>query len=301
MNRVQEALERYKQQNSRQAQRVQLFPVSQSDGIPELPPHQVAYTQTRSIEVPKELLERQRILNEGSSPLYVESYKRLKTQVWHRLNENGWTVLGIFSPRVHEGTTLTAVNLAIALGMDMTLTVLLVEGNLRNPSFHRVLGFPQGPGLGDFLQRDIPLKSCLMHPNLGRLVLLPAGKPASSSLELLTSPGMADLVGEMKRRYSNRLIIFDLPALLESADSLAFCPSLDAALLVVEEGRTTKADVQESLQLLQGGVPVLGTVCNKVGRHTLTLKSAQQVVSSNLSSNFPVSRPFWKRIFRRGD
>lgn len=304
MSRLQEALERYKQEerskSSPKAPSISLFPVTRSERSQESPPPHLSYTQSQSVKISEDLLERHRILHQGSSPLYVESYKRLKTRVLHRLQENHWSVLGLFSPRSYEGTTLTAINLSVVLGMDKTLTVLLVDGNLRKPHLQEILGFPNSTsGLGEYLHQEVPLKVCLVHPNLGRLLVLPGGKPVSSSLELLTSPAMSDLVDEMKHRYDRRLIIFDLPALLESADSLAFCPTLDAALLIVEEGRTTKADVQESLQLLQGTVPVLGTVCNKIGRQTLTLKSAQRMVSPKEAEAGRNSSSVLKRIFMR--
>jgi protein-tyrosine kinase len=306
MNHVQEAMKRFKdraapQPQSGPTQKVQLLPVGRSERQSEAAPHRIAYTQSRCVDVPKELLERHRILHERSSPLFLESFKRLKTQVLHRLNENQWTVLGVFSPRSRQGTTLTALNLAVALGMDLTLTVLLVEGNLRKPNLHHLLGFPNSPGLVDFLQCHNSLQACLVHPNLGRLLVLPGGEPVMSSLELLTAPAMSDLVQEMKHRYAGRIIIFDLPPLLESADSLAFTPSLDASLLVVEEGGTSKADVRESLELLQGGVPVLGTVFNKVGRQTLTLTSANRIAAAGQGVELPVADSLWKRIFRRGE
>ena len=306
MNPLQEALKRYKDETAQfpkplENQKAQLYSIEPSERQSESLPYHINYTQSRCVEVSRELLQQHRLLNEDSSPLFLESYKRLKTQVLHRFHEHHWTVLGIFSPRSQVGATLTAVNLAIALGMDMTLTVLLAEGNLQEPSLQRLFGFPPGSGLAEYLQVGTPLADCLVHPNLGRLVVLPGGEPVSSSLEFLTSPVMVDLVQEMKSRYVGRLIIFDLPPLLESSDTLAFCPFLDASLLVVEEGKTTKFDVEESLQLLQGSVPVLGTVCNKVGRQTLSLKSARHVARSGQPSDSMASPPLWKRIFQRGD
>ena len=73
---------------------------------------------------------------------------------------------------------------------------------------------------------------------------------------------MAHLVEEMKSRYHRRIIIFDLPPVLTSADALAFSPYVDAALLVVEEGVSQKHDIEHALELL-GGTNVIGTVLNK--------------------------------------
>jgi len=76
---------------------------------------------------------------------------------------------------------------------------------------------------------------------------------------------MAKLVEDMKSRYHSRIIIFDLPPVLTSADALAFSPYVDAALLVVEDGATRKQDVERAIELLSS-TNIVGTVLNKAGR-----------------------------------
>jgi protein-tyrosine kinase len=73
---------------------------------------------------------------------------------------------------------------------------------------------------------------------------------------------MAQLVADMKSRYHSRVIIFDLPPVLTSADALAFSPYVDAALLVVEEGLTKKQDLERAVELLSS-TKIVGTVLNK--------------------------------------
>ena len=81
-------------------------------------------------------------------------------------------------PLPNEGKTLTAINLAIAISQKVGQTVLLVDGDLRNPSIHRYLDLPSGPGLIDFLTSGYPIADSLVHPEgLANLVVLPAGQP----------------------------------------------------------------------------------------------------------------------------
>ena len=79
---------------------------------------------------------------------------------------------------------------------------------------------------------------------------------------MLNSPKMAQLVKDMKSRYHSRIIIFDLPPVLTSADALAFSPYVDAALLVIEEGVTQKHEVERAVDLLST-TNIIGTVLNK--------------------------------------
>ena len=73
---------------------------------------------------------------------------------------------------------------------------------------------------------------------------------------------MIQLVDELKGRYSDRLILFDMPPVLASDDVIAFSPYLDAVLLVVEEGKTTKDDILRAYALLDEE-KIIGTVLNK--------------------------------------
>ena len=121
-------------------------------------------------------------------------------------------------------------------------------------------------GLADLLLDEASLEDTLIHPGIGRFVILPGGRAVPRPTEALTSPRMAALVDEMKHRYESRIVLFDLPPVLTGADVLAFGPFLDAVLLVVSEGVTRWHDVEESIQRLKGTVPILGTLLNQVER-----------------------------------
>ena len=73
---------------------------------------------------------------------------------------------------------------------------------------------------------------------------------------------MLDLVKELKLRYESRIVIYDLPPLLNVDDAMVFIPNVDSTLLVVENGKNTKSEVQHSLRLLEGS-NLIGTVLNK--------------------------------------
>jgi Mrp family chromosome partitioning ATPase len=92
--------------------------------------------------------------------------------------------------------------------------------------------------------------------------VLPAGRTTLESAELLGSSKMARLLADEAGRFLSRLVIVDMPPVLDGADGLACAPSVDAVLLVIEAGRTRSDQVEHALHLLQG-TPVLGTVLNK--------------------------------------
>jgi capsular exopolysaccharide synthesis family protein len=193
---------------------------------------------------------------------FLEAFKILRTQILHHVQEHQWNVIGVTSPGSGEGKTLVAANVAMTMAMDPNHTALLVDANLRNPQVHHLFGL-ENKGLADFLLDHASFSDLLIHPQIERLVVLPAGGPLQHSVEALALPKMRALMEEMKHRYSSRIVFVDLPPLLDMADVLALAPMLDAVLLVVEAGRTTENDLFKSLALLQGNIPLLGAVLNK--------------------------------------
>lgn len=220
----------------------------------------------------------QRLITGFEGGPFVDAYKLLRTQVVQQFRQQGWTALGVTSPAVHSGKTLTAVNLSLALAMDLTHTVLLVDADLHRPRVHEAFGLTDGPGLTEYLFDDVPLRQLLVHPGIGRFVFLPGGRRIRNSAEALASPKMAALVHELKHRYPARLVVFDMPPILSRADVLGFAPHLDALLLVVEEGRTASTDVERAMGMLKGTVPILGGVLNKAGRSELTQRRAHELL-----------------------
>jgi capsular exopolysaccharide synthesis family protein len=262
MEDLQQALDKYRARGEQ--------PVSSTRGagaatVKAVPPP-IVYSKTRVVDCSEDLLRRRRIVTGFDHGPFVEGYNLLRTQVLHRLRENNWNVLGVTSSKEQEGKSLTAVNLAISLAMEVTQTVLLIDADLRKPRLHRLFGLKDAPGLVDVLLDEKPLEETLIHPSIGRFVLLPGGRAIPRSAETLTSPRMTALVHDLKHRYESRVLVFDLPPVLTSADVLAFGPSLDAVLIVASEGVTRRDEIEEAIHRLQGAVPILGTVLNQVGR-----------------------------------
>lgn len=227
----------------------------------------VTYTQTRVLEVRPEVMQRNRLIAPTDAGAALNAFKLLRTQLLQIMDRNDWCALGVTSPGPGAGKTLTAINLAISLALDVNHTVLLVDLDLRRPSVHRYFGLEDTRGLGDYLTGGSDLRGLLFNPGIERLVVLPGGAPRENSSELLTSPRMIELAREMKARYRSRIVLFDLPPLFAGDDALAFSPRLDAVLMVAEEGRTKKREIEAAVALL-GAVPIIGPVLNKARMKT---------------------------------
>lgn len=258
MEKIKQALDKARQERS-------TGKVETSPAEPRSSHHatNVSYTKTRDIECSRQLLKDNRIVSALEHGKFSDSLKILSTQVLQRMVENHWGSLAVTSTATGEGKTTTAINLGISIAREVEYTVLLVDANLRAPSINKYFGFQTEFGLSDYLTSDIELSDVLVHPaGIDHFIVLPAGKPYMSSSELLRSPKMCSLVQELTSRYPKRIIIFDTPPILETADTIAFLPCVDAALVVVEDDETRSNDLQKAIDMLSV-TNVIGTVLNK--------------------------------------
>lgn len=229
---------------------------------PQLPAV-IEYTKTRSFAPSEALLESNRIMSPYDTSAAAAAFRMLRTQVLQRMEENSWRSLAVLSAGKDDGKTTTAINLAISLASDHLHTVLLVDFDLKRPSIAQTLGIDPESGVDDVIHGKARVEDCLYHPeNFERLVVLPARASIQNSSEALAGPRCRELVAELRGRYPDRLLIFDLPPILGADDALAFAPLVECALLVVAEGATKREDLLRCVELLRR-TPVVGTVLNR--------------------------------------
>jgi Mrp family chromosome partitioning ATPase len=234
--------------------------------VPRGPPAIIAYTQTRVFTPSPEVLERNRIMNPDSVAQAAVAFRMLRTQVLQRMDANGWRSLAIFSPSSGEGKTTTAINLAVSLASDRLHTVLLVDFDFKRPTLAGRLGLAPEHGADDALAGRARLRDCLYHPEgFDRLVLLPARGCLSDSSEILAGRHSRELVAELRSRYPERIIVYDLPPVLIADDALAFAPLIECGLVVAAEGSTRRADLARTVELLHK-TPLVGTVLNRAAQ-----------------------------------
>ncbi|MCG7864806.1 MAG: CpsD/CapB family tyrosine-protein kinase [Candidatus Thiodiazotropha taylori] len=222
----------------------------------------ITYTKTKSVELSQHNLREKRVIIGDINDSVSDQYKVLRTHVLQKLKANQWNSLAITSPTEGCGKTLTSINLAISLAREVNHSVLLVDLDLRRPSIQNYFFNDEQPGISEYLNGNMELSEVLFNPGLDRLVILPGNKPFSNSSEMLSSPKMVQLVEDLKSRYPNRMVIFDMPPLLSCDDVIAFSPYIDSVMLVIEEGVTRKDELKRAIDLL-GDTNMLGTVLNK--------------------------------------
>ncbi len=162
-----------------------------------------------------------------------------------------------------EGKSFTALNLAMSIATELDNTVMLVDADVARPSVLRMLGLPAGPGLLDLLIGGTQdLSQVLLRTNVDKLTILPSGTPHARATELLASDAMTQLIQDIAKRYSDRIVIFDSPPLLLTTESRVLASHMGQIVVVVHAEKTLQSDVQQALATIEA-CPVKLMVLNQ--------------------------------------
>ena len=168
-------------------------------------------------------------------------------------------VIGVTSSVPREGKTVLSVNLAQLLAQSGH-RVLLIDGDLRNPSLTRSIVPVATSGLIDVLNGEAEIVALWTDP-VTSLRVLPAALRTrlSNTAELISSRAMAELLARARKVYD--FIVIDLPPIVPVVDTIAISHLVDGFVFAIEWNTTTHDAVREALSIA-GGVRdrLLGSV-----------------------------------------
>lgn len=172
-------------------------------------------------------------------------------------------VIMVSSALPGEGKTFTALNLAMSIAMEKDTTVLLVDSDVTKPALSRLLELGDKSGFMEVLSDSrVKLSDVIIRSNLKRLSVLPSGKSGANTTELLASQQLRDIIYELSSRYSDRIVIFDLPPIMVTTHAEVMLENAGQIVLVVEEGKTPEHVIKEAITRINQD-KVLGIVLNK--------------------------------------
>lgn len=229
----------------------------------------VEYKQTKVYNLDPDVLRQNKLFALFKNNKMTDFFDIAKGQLLKKLDKLKGNSIMITSAHPGEGKTFTAINLGISIAREHDRTVMVIDTDLRNPwRHHRDFAhdfFSMSPerGLVDFLEDVADLSEIIINPGIQKMTIIPAGRRALNSAELLASPRMELMINELKTRYGNqRIIIFDCPSSLSCVDPMVFSHLVDGVLFVVESERTTAEELKKTMALYKDK-PNLGVIINK--------------------------------------
>jgi succinoglycan biosynthesis transport protein ExoP len=205
---------------------------------------------------------------------FAEVFRAIKISADLTLAGRTPKIVGIISVLPGEGKSMVAKNLGSLLAHQGART-LLIDADLRNPGLTRAVAPEAEAGLAQAVLEGKPLKDLLYHEEESKLDVLPAvlQRRLPHVSEFLASSGMKSVLKQAEQDYE--WILLDLPPFAPVVDVRAIAHQIDAFVLVVEWGKTTRRLVRATLEAdRQIHAKCLGVLFNKVNMKKLKLYEA---------------------------
>ena len=203
----------------------------------------------------------------------VEQFRRLRSHVYQAHAEAPLKTILIASGMPSEGKSFVAANLAMSMARNSVNNILLIDGDLRRPTLHDLLGAPNSPGLSDYLAGTADLIDVMQRYHspetaegagediLSNLTFIPSGKSSDNSSELVANHRIEELIAAVSPHFN--WILIDSPPVLAVTDAVDLARAADAVLLVAR-GASTPYDVAQRAQAAFSSSRILGFVLNAV-------------------------------------
>lgn len=200
------------------------------------------------------------VISKPYSPA-AEAFRVLAANLRLSGADNPVRTILVTSPAAHEGKSVVAANLAIAMA-SAGLRVVVVDADLRLPQLHSLFGLSTEQGLGDALRHG-SINGHLASTGVDGVSVLTSGTLPSNPVEAIGSVQMKQLLVELAQHAD--LIIIDSPPVLTLADTVLLAAKVDGVLLVLRAGQTRSQAARLAVEALnQAKTPLLGVVLNAV-------------------------------------
>jgi polysaccharide biosynthesis transport protein len=206
----------------------------------------------------------------------AEAIDNVRATLMHDSTAAARQVIMVTSSSTQEGNTVVAASLALSLSRAGRRT-LLVDGDLRAPSLHKLFGMALEDGFSEVLRAELDLADAVRPTNNEGLYLLTAGVCSADAIHSLATDQPHAIFEKLRDQFD--FIVIDAPPVLGISDSLSLGQYIDGAILTVLRDHSQIRKVHKSVELLRSmGVRVIGSVVNgmpaKADRRVVRLHQA---------------------------
>jgi len=192
---------------------------------------------------------------------FAEAYYSLRTALQFSTPDGAPPVMLVTSSRPGEGKSTTAYAVALNLAR-VGKRVLLADGDLRNPSMHRLMGAENTLGMSSLLSGGATLPQVVRKTNHENLFFISCGPLPPNPAELWGGERLREMLHHALQEFDH--IVIDGPPVLGFADAPLLAATVGSTLFVLESRNTRRAQAKgamKRLNMVQG--QVLGVVLTK--------------------------------------
>lgn len=206
------------------------------------------------------------------SPFGVkEAYGAIRTQLMFSKKNEKCPVFAITSTTAGDGKSLTCVNLAISFA-QLNKKVLIIDGDMRNPTIHKMLSLTCTNGLSELLagfSDSINFKAT----NVENLTVLTAGEIPPNPAELLSLEQLDKLIRLCKEHFD--YVFIDTPPAGMVNDASALAQKVTGFVIIVKAGHTDSRNLTSTVENLKSlGANISGFICNDIDGKLHSKKAA---------------------------
>jgi capsular exopolysaccharide synthesis family protein len=202
------------------------------------------------------------LVDEGPESRYAEAYRVLRTNILFARKDEKLTTIVVVSAGAGEGKSTTTLNLSTVFA-QAGQRVLVVDSDLRRPTLHKLLRVTNDVGLTNYLLKQNTLEEVIQTTNVPTLHFMASGKLPSSSMSILNSAQMKEMVADLKQHYD--FILFDSPPILGVSDASVLASEMDMVVQIIQYRRYPQPMNLRAKQVIEKvGGTFIGIVLNNI-------------------------------------
>jgi capsular exopolysaccharide synthesis family protein len=202
------------------------------------------------------------LVDEGLESPHAEAYRVLRTNILFSRKDEKLNTIVVVSAGAGEGKSITVVNLATVFA-QAGQRILVVDSDLRRPTLHKQLHVGNNIGLTNYLLKQNQLEEVIQTTSVPMLDFMASGKLPSTSMSILGSAQMKEMVAELKQRYD--FIFFDSPPILGVSDASVLASEVDMVIQVIQYRRYPQPMSIRAKQLIEKvGGNLIGILLNNI-------------------------------------
>ena len=202
------------------------------------------------------------LVDEGPESRYAEAYRVLRTNILFARKDEKLTAVVVVSAGAGEGKSTTTLNLATVFA-QAGMRVLIVDSDLRRPTLHKLFHVTNDIGLTNYLLKQNTLEQVIQTTAVPTLNFMASGKLPSSSMSILNSAQMKQMISDLKQRYE--FVFFDSPPILGVSDASVLASEVDLVVQVIQYRRYPQPMNLRAKQVIEKvGGNFLGIVLNNI-------------------------------------
>lgn len=179
-------------------------------------------------------------LNDPRSPA-SEAWQSLRTNLeFSAINRELHTVLFACADATTSHSEAVA-NLGVVMAQASD-RVIVIDGDLRQPSLHGLFGLSNARGLSQWLPEGGELP--LLDTEVENLKLLPAGPTPANPVALLSAKRLGEVLAACREQAD--YVLVDAPPALAVTDAALWASQVDGVVLLINAGTTKRENAQRA-------------------------------------------------------